>query len=103
MGRPFRLAGFSRAILGWLAAIGGAVDLFSRRYDNGPAFAWLYAAGNLVALAVATLNMFVHTRDAWTSVVPWGLALTAVTVIALVPTIWIGWAALYRRNTQVTT
>ena len=62
-----------------------------------PTPAWVYAVGNLVALILATVNMLIHTRDAWTSIVPWGLGLSVVTVIVLLFTTWIGWTALYRR------
>jgi uncharacterized membrane protein len=88
-------------ILGWLAAIVGIVDLVGHRYTTAPVPAWVYAAGNLVALILATANMLVHTHDAWTSVVPWGLGLSVVTVIVLLFTTWIGWTALYRRNSGV--
>jgi uncharacterized membrane protein len=84
-------------ILGWLAAIVGVVDLVAHRYAAAPLPAWAYAAGNLIALVLATFNMLIHTRDAWTSVVPWGLALSAITVVVLIFTTWIGWTALYRR------
>lgn len=85
-------------ILGWLAAIAGIVDLVGRRYATAPAPAWVYAAGHLIALILATFNMFLHTRDAWTSVVPWGLALSIATIVVLILTMWIGWAAIYRRD-----
>jgi uncharacterized membrane protein len=85
-------------ILGWLAAIVGIVDLVGRRYATAPTPAWVYAAGNLTALIIATVNMLIHTRDAWTSIVPWGLALSALTVIVFLFTTWIGWTALYRRS-----
>ena len=39
--------------------------------------------GNVVALVLAIVNMFVHSRDAWTSVVPTGLILSAATVVIL--------------------
>ena len=84
-------------ILGWLAAIVGVVDLVGHRYAAAPVPAWVYAVGNLVVLVLATFNMLIHTRDAWTSVVPWGLALSAITVVLLVFTTSIGWTALYRR------
>jgi uncharacterized membrane protein len=88
-------------VLGWLAVIGGIVDLVGRRYEAAPAPGWLYAIGNLVALILATFNMLVHTHDAWTSVVPWGLGLSIATVVVLILTMWIGWMALYRRTVQV--
>ena len=58
--------------------------------------AWSHAIGNLVVLVLATLNMLVHTHDAWTSVVPWGLTLSALTVVLLLFTGWMGWAMVYR-------
>jgi uncharacterized membrane protein len=88
-------------ILGWLVAIIGIVDLAGHRYATAPMPPWVYAIGNLVALILATINMLVHTHDAWTSVVPWGLGLSAVTVIVFLFTTWIGWTALYRRGLEV--
>ncbi len=84
-------------ILGWLAGIGGLVDLAGRRYGTATR-TWTYATGNVVVLILATINLFIHTRDAWTSVVPWGLALSAATIVVLLVTSGIGWAALYRRG-----
>jgi uncharacterized membrane protein len=83
-------------VLGWIALIAGVVDLALHRYVGARGGIWAYAIGNVVALLLATLNMFVHTRDAWTSVVPWGLALSAATVVVLVFTTFVGWSMLYR-------
>ncbi len=83
-------------IVGWLAAIAGAIDLLGNRLVRRLRTAWLHAAGNLVLLIVATLNMLVHTRDAWTSVVPLGLVLSAVSVVILLFTGWLGWSMVYR-------
>ena len=87
-------------VLGWIAAIVGIADLVGHRYATAPMPAWVYAAGNLLALIIATVNMLIHTRDAWTSVVPWGLTLSVATVIVFLFTTWIGWTALYRRSPQ---
>jgi uncharacterized membrane protein len=38
----------------------------------------------IVALILATFNMLVHTRDAWSSVVPWGLVLSALVVAVII-------------------
>jgi uncharacterized membrane protein len=48
----------------------------------------LFAIGMVVALVVATFNAFVHTRDAWTSVVPWGVALSAIVVVVALVAGW---------------
>ena len=91
-------------ILGWLTTVVGLiVDAVGHRYYGTSARARTYAIGTLIVLVLATLNMFVHTRDAWTSVVPWGLALSAITVLVLLLTTCIGWAALYRREIGLAT
>jgi uncharacterized membrane protein len=88
-------------VLGWLACIAGIVDLVGRRYTMAPVPGWAYAIGIVVVMVLATFNMLIHTRDAWTSVMPWGLALSVITVILLIFTTVIGWIALYRRSLVV--
>jgi uncharacterized membrane protein len=50
-----------------------------------------YVIGSLVALILAIFDMLVHTRDAWTSVVPTGLVLSAAIVLVLILTGWMTW------------
>jgi uncharacterized membrane protein len=69
-------------IVGWatvIIALIKIVALRSARFRHGSG---AYASALVVALIVillimATLDMLVHTRDAWTSVVPWGVILSA--------------------------
>lgn len=89
-------------ILGWLAAIVGLVDFLGNRLIRATPPAWWHVIGNFVVLVLATLNMLVHTRDAWTAVVPWGLALSAATVVILLFTGWMGWSMVYRHRVGVT-
>lgn len=82
-------------VLGWLFLIFGVVEIAlppAHRHRDGM---WAYLAGNVVVLVFATLNMLVHTRDAWTSVVPWGLILSAATVVSLIGTATFGWIMIY--------
>jgi uncharacterized membrane protein len=76
-------------IVGYVALIAALIELSIRRVQRPP---WPYLIGNLVALLLATLNMFVHTRDAWTSVVPWGLILSAIVAFILLCTGVMRWA-----------
>jgi hypothetical protein len=48
-----------------------------------------------------TRNTLVHTRDAWTSVVPTGLILSAIVVLILPVTGWLGWSMVYRHGVGV--
>lgn len=88
-------------IIGVLAAIAGLVDMLGSRRIRQQPTAWLHMAGNLVALVLAFFNMLVHTRDAWTSVVPTGLILSALVVAILLFTGWLGWALVYRHHVGV--
>lgn len=88
-------------IVGVLAAIAGLIDfLFGRRIRQQQT-AWLHMVGNIVALVLAFFNMLVHTRDAYTSVVPTGLILSALVVLILIFTGWLGWALVYRHHVGV--
>jgi uncharacterized membrane protein len=69
-------------IIGWLSVLLGLIEIIASRAAR-LRLSWFGAIGWLVALILATLNAFVHTRDAWTSVVPWGLVLSAAAVIVL--------------------
>jgi uncharacterized membrane protein len=78
-----------------LAAIAGVVDfLFVRRNRSGAGL--IHALGSVLVLALAILNNLVHSRDAYTSVVPGGLILSALTVAVLIVTGWVGGEMLYR-------
>ena len=83
-------------ILGILAAIAGIFDFVSRRAARAPGLAWPHALGTIVVLALAVLNTMVHSRDAWTSVVPLGLILSAATVLIMLVTGWLGWTPAQR-------
>ena len=85
-------------VMGGLAAIAGLIDFLGNRLIRTLQPAWPHMVGNLVAWLVALLNALVHTRDAWTSVVPVGLILSVMTVLILPVTGWLGWALVYRHG-----
>lgn len=55
---------------------------------------WPAVVSGFVVMLLATVNSFVHTIDGWPAVVPNGLILSAVTVLAMLVTAWFarrGW------------
>lgn len=88
-------------ILAYVFTIVGLIEVLVSRHARLHVRAWPYALGNLVTLILATFNMLIHTRDAWTSVVPWGLVLSAATVVSVLCTAWIGWSMIYRSRAGV--
>ena len=85
-------------VMGGLAAVAGLVDFLGNRLIRTQAPAWPHMLGNIVVLLLALLNSFVHTRDAWTSVVPLGMTLSSITVLVMLATGWLGWAMVYRHG-----
>ena len=89
-------------IVGWLAAVAGLIDFSANRVIRAQPPAWPHLIGNLVVLILASFNMLIHSRDAWTSVVPTGLILSAIVVALLLFTGWMGWSMVYRYRVGVT-
>ena len=72
-------------VFGVIALLARAVEYLFRRIRPS----WPAVLGGVVVLLLATVNSFVHTADGWTAVVPWGLALSAATVLAMIVTSWL--------------
>jgi uncharacterized membrane protein len=86
------------AVVAILAAIIG--NLIARpRPRLVPPLPYLLAGTLVVVLAV--FNTLIHSRDAWTSVVPWGLTLSAATVFVLLLTAIWHMLALRRADREV--
>lgn len=79
-----------------LAVIAGLIDFISERRIRRLRAAWIHAGGNALAIILSIFNAFIHSRDAYTSVVPTGLTLSALVVVILLVTGWNGWAMVYR-------
>jgi uncharacterized membrane protein len=75
-------------VMAGLATIAYVIDLAGGRQINMPA--WPGVVGYAVAVLIALLNAFVHSRDGYTAVVPTGLTLSAIVVLVLLLTGWVG-------------
>jgi uncharacterized membrane protein len=63
--------------------------------------AWFRALGYTAGVLVSLLNVFVHSRDGYTAVVPTGLMLSAVAVAILLLCAAAGsWTLTYRRGAR---
>jgi len=83
---------FAGLVVGVLWVIAALVDLFSGRISRARGPVWSYPLGSLVALVASFFNALVHSRDAWTSVVPTGLTLSAIAVVVLLLAGLLGWS-----------
>ena len=92
---------FVGIVIGALAALAGGVDLLARSTLRGLGIAWGHGLGNIVVLCLAVLNSLVHARDGWTSVVPQGLILSALTVLVMMVTVWLGRSMVFHHGVGV--
>jgi uncharacterized membrane protein len=83
------------------AASAGLIDFFGDQRIRELRSAWIHGLGNTAAIILSIFNAFIHTRDAYTSVVPTGLLLSALVVLILVVTGWNGWSMVYRHGVGV--
>ena len=83
-------------IMAGLAVIAYVFDVASGRQIDKPA--WPRAVGYAIAVLLSLTNAFVHSRDGYTAVVPLGLTLSALVVIVLLLTNWVGMALSNRHR-----
>lgn len=77
-------------IMGVLAAVAGIVDFVRNRGARRAPRPWLHSLLNVLVLVLGTFNAFVHSRDAWTSVVPTGITLSAIVAVLVIFSSWTG-------------
>jgi uncharacterized membrane protein len=88
-------------IVSLVMVLAGLIDFFGEPRIRELRAAWIHAIGNVTALVLSIFNCAIHTRDAYTSVVPSGLILSAVVVVILLVSGWNGWALVYRHGVGV--
>ena len=88
-------------VVSGFAALAGIIDFLGDRGIRRLPNAWIHGLGNALVLILSIFNAFVHSRDAYTSVVPEGLLLSLLVVLILCVTGWNGWAMVYRHGVAV--
>ncbi|MGY3506959.1 MULTISPECIES: DUF2231 domain-containing protein [unclassified Bradyrhizobium] len=85
-------------ILALVATITLIVDFIAgraRRID------WIAFALVALAALLSLLNVFIHSRDAWTSVVPQGVSISGIVTILLLMAAFNGWKVSTARTTEI--
>jgi uncharacterized membrane protein len=81
------------------AAIAFVIDVVGGKQIS--TLGWPHVAGYALAVLLSLINVFVHSRDGYTAVVPTGLMLSGLVVVILQFTSWVGWALRSRRRIGV--
>ena len=90
--------GCAMGVIAALVWIGDAL-LFRRhrpRRAGGGAGGIVHGLATLLMLALGIVNGFIHSRDAWTSVVPTGLVLSVIVSILALAAGWQGYTLMAR-------
>ena len=74
------------AVIGWLA-----LQAIHRGRPQ-----WSVVVLNLIVLITAFFNSLVHAGDGWTAIVPWGITISAITVVLMIISAVLG-ATTHRR------
>jgi uncharacterized membrane protein len=75
-----------------LALVAGVALLLDVLLGRAGPIRWRRFTLLAVVALLSLLNAFVHSRDAWTSVVPQGLILSTIVTILLLVSGWLGWS-----------
>ncbi len=89
-------------VMGVLAAIVGIVDYVVHRRRYAGRSASPHSIGNVLVLALSVVNALVHSRDAYTSVVPAGLILSGIVAVLVLVSSWWGTTLVYRSSPEGT-
>ena len=89
-------------VMGVLAAVVGIADYLAHRRDRARRSASPHTIGNVLVLLLSLVNAFVHSRDAYTSVVPTGLILSGIVAVLVLVSSWLGTTLAYRPRTEGT-
>lgn len=77
---------FAGVVFTGFALLALPIDLLVRHVRPS----WWAVLAAVIVLILAILNNLIHTADGWTAVMPYGVALSAATVLAMIVTGWLG-------------
>lgn len=84
-------------IMGIAAAVVGIIDAVTHR-DRPQRRPWPHTLLTMLMMITAFTNAFIHSRDAWMSVVPTGLILSAITTVLAFVSTWLGYSLEARQE-----
>jgi len=88
-------------VMAALAAIAGFTDFLSERRIRQLSAAWYHMVGNLLAVVLAIVNLWLRYREGAVTGSRDGLILSVVVVLLLLFNGWKGWELVYRHHVGV--
>ena len=81
-----------------IAAIAGFMDFFGNSRIRSLQDAWHHMVGNLVAVVLAVLSLWLRATNGADFVLPWGLLISTLVVLLILYTGWKGGELSYRHR-----
>ncbi len=88
-------------VIAGFAAFADLIDFLGSRQIRALKSSWPHVLGNTIVLLLSLVNVFIHSRDGYTAVVPTGLILSTIVVVILLFTGWMGRDMVYRQRVGV--
>jgi uncharacterized membrane protein len=88
-------------VVAGVAVVAGLVDFVSDHSIRNLRSGWIHALGKGLVVALSVINVFVHSRDGYTAVVPTGIILSGIVVLIMLITSWIGEKSAYQYRVGV--
>jgi len=88
-------------VMAGFAVLAGLIDFLGSRQIRALKSSWPHVLGNTIALILSLVNVFIHSRDGYTAVVPTGLILSGIVVVILLFTGWMGRNMVYHDRVGV--
>jgi uncharacterized membrane protein len=97
-GRWLLIAGLITALL---AAVAGLIDFLGSDQIRSITAAWVHAGGNVTIVLLESVNLYLRYGSSGTTVTSMEVALSAVCVVLLLVTGWLGGELVYRHRVAV--
>ncbi|HEY8576185.1 MAG TPA: DUF2231 domain-containing protein [Devosia sp.] len=81
-----------------IAAVAGFMDFFGNSKIRAIKDAWRHMVGNLVAVVLAVVSLWLRASSGAQVVLPWGLLLSTLVVVLILYTGWKGGELSYRHR-----
>jgi uncharacterized membrane protein len=88
-------------VMAGFAVIAGLIDFVADRRIREFRSGWIHVLGNGIVIVLSLFNVFVHSRDGYTAVVPMGIILSGIVVLIMMITSWFGGEMVYRQRAGV--
>ena len=88
-------------VMAAFAVIAGLIDFIANHRFYERRSGWIYTLGSTIVIVLSLFNVFVHSRDGYTAVVPTGIILSALVVLVMIITGWMAEEMVYRQRVGV--